>query len=77
MESKLSRVELIELVRRVMSADDTEEDIQQMLSTVEANVPHPEVSNLIFYPNSDDPTPEQVVEEALAYRPIVLDPPAS
>ena len=41
----------------------------------EANVPHPEASDLIFYPDryfADEPTAEQVVDCALSYRPLQL-----
>ena len=58
-----------------MDADGTESEIESLISTLETNVPHPSVSNLIFWPqDDDDPTAEQVVDTAMAYRPIV--PPA-
>lgn len=42
-----------------------------MIEVVERNVPHPEVSDLIYW-NDEDFTPEQIVDIALAYKPIQL-----
>jgi hypothetical protein len=55
-----------------MEAQGTEEEIDKMITTLEANVPHPEVTDLIYYPEHGDPTPEEVVEEALAFRPTPM-----
>ncbi|GAA1942040.1 hypothetical protein [Kitasatospora viridis] len=63
--------ELVEIVRRVL-AGDPEGDYYLRLLT--ANVPHPRVSDLIFHPPTAlrDASAEQIVEEALGYRPIAL-----
>ncbi len=71
---KLNREELIILVQRIMDVDGTEEEIDQMMDTLEANVIHPEVSDLIFYSKKEDPAAEEIVDEALAYKPIILGP---
>lgn len=42
-----------------------------MLEVVERNVPHPEVSNLIYW-NEKDLSPEQIIDIALAYKPMQL-----
>ncbi len=68
MPHRRSKSELVELVRRIMDADGTEREIDDMITALEENVPHPEVTDLIFYPEEGDPTPEEVVEEALAYK---------
>jgi Colicin immunity protein / pyocin immunity protein len=41
---------------------------------LEANVSHPQVSDLIFYPPAElrDASAEQIVDEVLEYRPIAL-----
>jgi hypothetical protein len=41
---------------------------------LEANVPHPRVSDLIFHPPAElqDASAEQIVSEAFKYRPITL-----
>ena len=71
MESKLSRLELIELVEKIMKSKGTEEEIDNMIEELERNVPHPEVSDLIFW-NEEGLTPEQIVDMALSYKPIQL-----
>lgn len=71
MENKLSRLELIELVEKIMKLKGTEEQIDNMIEELERNVPHPEVSDLIFW-NEEELTPEKIVDIALAYKPIQL-----
>ena len=71
MENKLSRLELIELVEKIMKSNGAEEEIDNMIEELERNVPHPEVSDLIFW-NEEELTPEQIVDIALAYKPIQL-----
>ncbi len=67
----MDKNELIELVRKIMEVKGTEEEIDNWMLTLKANVPHPAVSDLIFY--SKEPlSPEQVVDKALAYKPIQL-----
>jgi len=73
--ANLDRAELIAIVRRIMDADGTESEIDALIATLESNVPHPSVSDLIFWPPSgDEPTAEQIVDAAMTYRPI--SPPA-
>ncbi|MFD0713195.1 hypothetical protein [Paenibacillus sp. GCM10027626] len=54
-----------------MNIEGTEEEIDRMIELLEQSVPHPEVSDLIFW-NEIELTPEQVVEKALSYKPIQL-----
>ncbi|WP_236655977.1 hypothetical protein [Streptacidiphilus jiangxiensis] len=63
--------ELVEVVRRIL-AGGPESDYY--LRLLEANVPHPRVSDLIFHPPVElrDGSAEQIVDEALRYRPIAL-----
>jgi hypothetical protein len=63
--------ELVEIVRRVL-AGDPESDYY--LRLLEANVSHPRVSDVIFYPPAElrDASAEQIVDEILGYRPIAL-----
>ena len=70
----LSKIELIALVQRIMDADGTEEELDQMLDDLQGNLIHPGVSDLIYYPKNGESTAEEVVEEALAYKPIILGP---
>lgn len=65
----VTRVELVEIVSRLL-AGDPESDYY--LRVLEANVMHPRVSDLVFHPSDDDASAEEIVDEALRYRPIAL-----
>ena len=71
MPHRLERAELIALVERIVSVDGTEEEIQEMLNVIRRSVPHPTVSDLIFH-STPALSPTQVVDQALAYQPIIL-----
>jgi len=70
------REELVRLVTFLMSAEGTEEDQDDALKELEGRVLHPRVSALIFWPREEgfdrELTPGEVVDVALAYRPIEL-----
>ena len=66
-----SREGLIRMVRQLAEARLTEEEEDRLLEELRASVPHPRVSDLIFH--ADPPlTAEEVVDRALAHRPIEL-----
>lgn len=65
-----NREELVELVRKIKNAEGTEEELDEMLELLERSVPHPEVSDLIFW-DERNLNPEEIVEEALNYQPII------
>ncbi|MGC4985905.1 hypothetical protein ACLQ18_35715 [Streptomyces sp. DT193] len=67
----ITRDELVEIVRRLSMAGP---ESDYYLRLLEANVPHPRVSNLVFHPSEHlrDASAEQIVDEALRYRPIAL-----
>ncbi|MDJ1476897.1 bacteriocin immunity protein [Bacillus sp. LS15-K4] len=71
MFKELTRRELIILVGKIVECKGTEEEIDEMLETVVRSVPHPEVSDLIYW-NEKDLSPEQIVDIVLAYKPIQL-----
>lgn len=71
MMEKLTRGQLIDLVRKIMNSEGTEEQIDEWEKELRRNVPHPDVSGLIFYPQVPM-TPEEIVEVALGYKPIQL-----
>ncbi|WP_454054447.1 bacteriocin immunity protein [Clostridium sp. Marseille-Q7071] len=71
MLKQLTREELISLVSKIVECEGIEEEIDEMIEVVERNVPHPEVSDLIYW-NEEDLIPEQIVDIALAYKPIQL-----
>lgn len=65
----MSREELIELVEKIMKCEGSEEEVDNMIDVLKKNVIDPEVTNYIFY---EENTPEEVVDKALAYKPIIL-----
>ena len=65
---------MIGLVQRIMDADGTEDEIDQMIEQLEANVPDPNVIGLIFSPEYPESIAADVVDKALAYKPIVCPP---
>lgn len=67
----VSRDELVEIVRRVLMASP---ESGYYLRLLEANVSHPRVGDLLFHPSDalEDASAEQIVDEALKYRPFVL-----
>ena len=67
----MSKEELVELVRRIIAVDGTEQEVDRMIEVLCANVPHPEVTDLIFYSDIER-TPAEIVEVALSYKPIQL-----
>ncbi|MEG0296702.1 MAG: bacteriocin immunity protein [Clostridium sp.] len=71
MLKKLTREELINLVNRIVECEGAEEEIDEMIEVVKRNVPHPEISDLIYW-NEEELTPEQIVDKALEYKPIQL-----
>lgn len=67
----VTRDELVEAVRRILAGDTDAEYYFRLFTT---NVAHPAASDPIFHPPSDlaDVSAEQIVDAALAYRPIAL-----
>lgn len=77
MVSGLTRADLIALVERILSGEGTEEEQAELVRALERNVPHPRVIDLVYWPRQegfdrDDLTAEEIVDAALAYKPIAL-----
>lgn len=68
------RDELVQMVRRILAADGTEEEIDALQLELERRLLMPEVSDLMFF-HEPELTPEEIIERALAYKPIELGPP--
>ncbi len=78
----MTREELINIGRRIVECDGTEEEINDLSELFDRNVPHPSGSNLFFYPESYDarkddvsnynPSVEEVVDTCLSYKAIRL-----
>lgn len=71
MADELSRAELVAIVERLMQGEDDDEETFRLLETLSRHALHPAVSDLIYWPE-EDLTAEEIVERALAYRPIAL-----
>jgi len=66
---KLSQEELIAVARKLMTADISSEVESERLSRqFNENVPHPDGDGLIFYPQIEFKTPEELVDYALSYK---------
>lgn len=65
----MNRSELIDLVNKIKKCEGTEEKIDNMIELLEENVVYPDISDLIFY---DEKSSEEIVDIALAYKPIQL-----
>ncbi len=65
----MNRIELIDLVNKIKKCEGSEEEIDNMILLLEQNVVFPDVSDLIFY---DEKSAEEIVDIALAYKPIQL-----
>ena len=71
----IGRAEAVALVQRIMDADcASEEEADSWLERLETALACPagHVSNLIFWPPERELSAEEVVEQAVTYRPIAL-----
>jgi hypothetical protein len=67
MSEKLSKDELVVLVKKICNPKQSDEKVSEYIEILEENVPHPAPSDLIFW-NDEDLSPEEVVEIALAIK---------
>lgn len=76
----LSREELVAIVQRILDGEGTEEEQDRLVRLFDESVTHPEASDLIFWPKRypdgswPEPTADEIVDAALAYKPIELGP---
>lgn len=64
----MTRDEILFLVKKVYAVDGTESEIDNCIHILELNVPHPNITDLIYWPPEGIPlTPEEVVDIALSY----------
>ncbi|MFI9059054.1 e9imm peptide [Streptomyces sp. WAC00303] len=72
---EMSRSDAVALVQRIMDADyASEEEVDGWLDMLDRalSCPTGHISDLIFWPPVQDLSAAEVVEHALAYRPIAL-----
>ncbi|MFE9444816.1 hypothetical protein ACFYO2_38905 [Streptomyces sp. NPDC006602] len=68
--ARKSREKLIHMVQQLIDADLSEEE-DRLVEDLKSSVLHPRITDLIYY-NTPKLTAEEVVDRALAYRPIEL-----
>ncbi|NED04522.1 e9imm peptide [Streptomyces sp. SID6648] len=71
----MSRDEALLLVRRLLneSGETGEAEADEILDALKRGLGCPHISDYIYWPlPHSDPTPEEIVDRALAYRPIAL-----
>ncbi|APS23679.1 hypothetical protein TK78_16160 [Streptomyces sp. Tue 6075] len=71
----MSRDEALSLVRRLLddTGDTSKAEADEILDSLERGLACPHISDYIYWHLPDsDPAPEEIVDRALAYRPIAL-----
>jgi hypothetical protein len=63
----LTRDELVSLVGRIMRLEETGRILDEWVWELKQNVPHPHVTDMIFWPDKDR-TADEIVDEALAWN---------
>jgi hypothetical protein len=66
-----NKSEMVALVQRIMEVRYTEEELPDLLDLLKRSTGCPEVSDLIFW-SKRPMTAVEVVDAALAHRPIIL-----
>ncbi|MER5384445.1 e9imm peptide [Streptomyces sp. NPDC002688] len=72
---KMGRAEAVALVQRIMQADYASDDeVNGWLDKLDRALacPSGHISDLIFWPPERELSADEVVDQALAYRPITL-----
>lgn len=60
----MTRLEILDMVKRVVISEESEEVIDALVLQLRAAVPHAKIGDIIFYSDLEL-TPEQIVDEAL------------
>lgn len=72
---EMSRAKAVTLVQRIMDADySSDDEVDRWLASLDKALacPSGHVSDLIFWPPERELSADEVVAQALAYRPIPL-----
>jgi hypothetical protein len=65
---------LIELLEKAIDPTTSDVELGEVLSQIDAYVPHPAVVDLIFH-HEPELSVEEILEVALSYKPIILGKP--
>jgi hypothetical protein len=77
MQPKLTKEELLNLVRRLMAGEGSDDEASEWMKSLVENTGCPLISDYIFYPE-EDLTAEEILDKAFAYKPrIIVTPPPS
>ena len=71
MSQNSDRSDLVRAVQRIMDADGSTKEIDELVRFVCKSVPDPNVANLIFWPEREM-TAEEVIDTAFSYVPKAL-----
>ncbi|SNB90379.1 MULTISPECIES: e9imm peptide [unclassified Streptomyces] len=74
-DRRMGRGEALALVRRLLddTGDTGEAEADEILDALKRGLGCPHISDYVYWPlPGSDPTPEEIVDRALAYRPIAL-----
>lgn len=64
-----NKSDLIKMVQRVIDCDEDDDIIEKLLEELDENVPHPAISDLIYWPEDEtDCSAEKIVQTALSYK---------
>lgn len=79
MSISLRREELVAIVERLCAGEGTEEEMERDLDRLHAALPLVPWTDFIYWPTgfphdptAQSPTPEQIVDRALAFQPSVI-----
>ncbi|MFE3073536.1 e9imm peptide [Streptomyces sp. NPDC059247] len=68
----MPREEAILLVQRLLNAEDSEDESDEILANLKRGLACPHISDYIFWDLDPELTAEKAVDRALAYKPIAL-----
>ncbi|MFC8505267.1 e9imm peptide [Streptomyces sp. NPDC057411] len=68
----MPRDEAILLVQRLLNAEASEDEADEILAKLERGLACPHISDYIFWDLDPELTAEKAVDRALAYKPIAL-----
>ena len=69
---KPTRTEMIAMVEKIMGVQISEAERAELISELSKHFIDPNWWGVIYYPDGEEFTAEQVVDKALEYRPIQL-----
>jgi len=75
MNLKITRDEMISVVQKLLDADGDEQDLDEALFNLIEQTGVPKISDMIFYPENDGVTAEEIVDAVLRIKPLRITGP--